>query len=289
MSHPTAHDFIPKRAATHPARHALVAFGSAVPIGLVGALIGLGGAEFRLPILVGALGYPSRRAIPLNLAISFLTLGMAFFVRGRILPWKQVIAFWPLLGALLLGSLSMAFGGAGWLPRLGQKHLERAIFWLLAGLGVLLMAEAFMPLAPQGRGIAAGGAQYLLAFVAGLGIGLVSSLLGVAGGELIIPTLVFIFGFEVKLAGSASVLLGLPTITVGLLRHLRHGRLTPQESLWVILPMGIGTFLGGWFAGPLLGRIAPGALKVLLGLILLFSAWRVFHPNQDHTAASDAA
>lgn len=289
MSHPAVHDSTHNGATAHPARHVLVAFGSAIPIGLVGALIGLGGAEFRLPVLVGALGYPSRRAIPLNLAISFLTLGMAFFVRGRVLPWEQVIAFWPLLGALLVGSLSMAFWGAGWLPRLRQRHLERAIFGLLAGLGVLLIAEAFLPLAPQGRGIATGAAQYLLAFTAGLGIGLVSSLLGVAGGELIIPTLVFIFGLDVKLAGSASVLIGLPTVTVGLLRHLHHGRLTPQEGLWVILPMGIGTFLGGWFAGPLLGRIAPGALKVLLGLILLFSAWRVFHPNRNHAAAADAA
>jgi len=133
----------------------------------------------------------------------------------------------------------MAFGGAGWLSRLRQKHLECAIFCLPAGPGSLLMAEAFLPLAPQRRGIAAGAAQYLLAFAAGLGIGLVSSLLGVAGGELIISTLVFIFGFEVKLAGSAGVLIGLPTVTVGLLRHLRHGRLAPQEGLWVILSIGI--------------------------------------------------
>lgn len=239
MSHPTVHDSVPKRTGTHLARSVLVAFGSAIPIGFIGALIGLGGAEFRLPLLVGALGYPSRRAIPLNLAVSFLTLGMAFFVRGRVLPRERMIAFWPLLGTLLLGSLSTAFWGAGWLPRLRQTHLERAIFGLLAGLGVLLIAEAFLPLAPQGHGIASGAAQYLLALGAGLGIGLVSSLLGVAGGELIIPTLVFIFGFEVKLAGSAGVIIGLPTVTVGLLRHLRHGRLAPQEGLWVIFSIGI--------------------------------------------------
>lgn len=181
MSHPTIPDSVFRRTAAHPTRHASVAFGSAIPIGLVGALIGLGGAKFRLPILVGALGYPSRRAISLNLAISFLTLGMAFFVRGRVLPWEQVIAFWPLLGALLLGSLSMAFWAAGWLPRLRQSHLERAIFGLLAGLGLLLIAEAFVPLLPVERGLVTGAAQYLLAFIAGLGIGLVSSLLAWLG------------------------------------------------------------------------------------------------------------
>ncbi|WP_299029805.1 sulfite exporter TauE/SafE family protein [uncultured Thermanaerothrix sp.] len=282
--HGSAH----KVEASYPVRRVGVAFLSAVPIGLVGTLIGLGGAEFRLPLLVGVLGYSSRRAVPLNLAISFLTLGMALFVRGRVLPWGQVMAFWPLLGALLLGSLSAAFWGAGWLPRLRQSHLERAIFGLLAGLGLLLIVEAGVPLLPAGRGLATGAAQYPVAFIAGLGIGLVSSLLGVAGGELIIPTLIFIFGMEIKLAGSASVLIGLLTVTIGLLRHLHQGRLSPQEGLQVILPMGAGTFLGAWLAGPLLGQIAPGALKFLLGLILLVSAWRVFRPTRAHAAGADA-
>jgi uncharacterized protein len=40
------------------------------PIGLRGGLIGLGGAEFRLPVLAGVFGYAARRAVALNLAIS---------------------------------------------------------------------------------------------------------------------------------------------------------------------------------------------------------------------------
>ncbi len=66
-----------------------------MPIGLVGALSGMKDAESRLPVLVGALGYPSAAPIPLNLVIGFLTLGMAFSVRGRVLPWEQVIRSSP--------------------------------------------------------------------------------------------------------------------------------------------------------------------------------------------------
>jgi hypothetical protein len=40
------------------------AFGYAVPIAVLGGLIGLGGAEFRLPVLAGPLGYSARRAVP---------------------------------------------------------------------------------------------------------------------------------------------------------------------------------------------------------------------------------
>jgi hypothetical protein len=40
-----------------------------------------------------------------------------------------------------------------------------------------------------------------LGLTAGLVIGVVSNLFGVAGGELIIPTLVLLFGLDIKLAG----------------------------------------------------------------------------------------
>ena len=36
----------------------------------------------------------------------------------------------------------------------------------------------------------------------GLVVGVVSSMLGVAGGELLIPSLVFIFGADIKIAGT---------------------------------------------------------------------------------------
>ena len=44
-----------------------------------------------------------------------------------------------------------------------------------------------------------------------------SSLLGVAVGELIIPTLVFDFGVGIKTAGTASLLISLPTVAVGVI------------------------------------------------------------------------
>ena len=45
--------------------------------------------------------------------------------------------------------------------------------------------------------------------VIGLVVGIVSSMLGVAGGELLIPTLVFVFGADIRVAGTASLRLDL--------------------------------------------------------------------------------
>ncbi|WP_239506574.1 TSUP family transporter, partial [Enterobacter hormaechei] len=57
--------------------------------------------------------------------------------------------------------------------------------------------------------------------LAGFGIGVVASLMGVAGGELLIPTLVLLFGAEIKLAGSLSLAVSLPTMIVGFMRYSR--------------------------------------------------------------------
>ena len=50
-------------------------------------------------------------------------------------------------------------------------------------------------------------------------IGLVSSALDVAGGELIIPSPIFAFGAEIKVAGSAILFISLLTALMGVVRY----------------------------------------------------------------------
>ena len=46
----------------------------------LGRSLGLGGGEFRLPVLMYVVGYPARTAVPLNLAVSLVTLTFALVV-----------------------------------------------------------------------------------------------------------------------------------------------------------------------------------------------------------------
>jgi uncharacterized protein len=109
-----------------------------------------------------------------------------------------------------------------------------------------------------------------------LGIGLISSLLGVAGGEVIIPTLVFAYGAEIKVAGTASLLISLPTVAVGIVRHARRGSYERQALRRTVAPMGIGSVIGAVIGGLLAGIVPSSVLKFGLGLILIGSAVRVF-------------
>ena len=102
--------------------------------------------------------------------------------------------------------------------------------------------------------------------------------LGVAGGELIIPTLVFAFGAGIKTAGTASLLISLPTVAVGVLRHRRLGSFTDRADLTqTVAPMGLGSVIGAVVGGLFVGVVPAAVIKLVLGVILIVSAVRIFY------------
>jgi uncharacterized membrane protein YfcA len=262
---------------TRPQRPAFaVALGTVV--GTAGGLIGLGGAEFRLPALVGVLRFSAREAVAINLVASFIVLAAAFPFRAATAPWDQITPHLPAVLGMLAGSMSAAWVGAGWLRRASDKLLGRLILILLVALGFVLIAEGLFVAEPSrlvGQGLVP---TVGVAAVCGVFIGLVSSLLGVAGGELIIPVFILLFGVDVKVAGSMSMLVGMPTIAVGLLRHFGAGSVLREDAVWrtTILPLGAGSILGAVLGAMLLGVVPSQVLKIGLGLILIWSAWSVF-------------
>src|SRR5580765_736486 len=253
--------------------NALVGFA----VGVAGGLVGLGGAELRLPYLVGTLRLPLRTAIPVNLAVSLLTLLAALPTRLYTLKTASLAPFLYETLALAFGAVLGAYAGVSWLKRLSPLALKRAVFALLLALGIVMIAEALVSIAPLGilplfmfPRIASG-------LALGLVIGAISGLLGVAGGEVIIPTLILGFGAPIKSAGSLGQMVSIPTVLTGFIRHYRAGALDNRELVtYVVVPMGIGAIAGG-VAGGLLSALAPsGLLKAMLGVILIVSALKVF-------------
>jgi uncharacterized membrane protein YfcA len=248
-----------------------------VPIGLLGGLIGLGGAEFRLPILAGVFRYGARRAVALNLAISLITVVSALLIRAGTLSFAPLVALLPVAVAMTAGAVSAAYLVTALVHRVSEHLLERFIMIFLVAIGTALIVEAFLPREVPGLLPDELLVRLLAAVLFGLGIGLVSSLLGVAGGELIIPTLVFAFGADIKAAGTLSLLISLPTVAVGVVRHRKLGAFSDREDLkQTVVPMGAGSVVGAVLGGLLVGIVPADALKVLLGVILIWSAVRIF-------------
>jgi uncharacterized membrane protein YfcA len=120
-----------------------------------------------------------------------------------------------------------------------------------------------------------GAAQAVAGVFAGFVIGIVAALLGVAGGELLIPTLVLLFGADIKLAGSLSLAVSLPTMLVGFARYSRNRSFVVlDENCRFVLVMATGSIVGSFIGGQLLGLVPTPVLLPLLAVILVLQQSR---------------
>jgi uncharacterized membrane protein YfcA len=251
------------------------AFGSGAAIGTLGGLIGLGGAEFRLPLLISMFNFRGLEAVILNKATSLVVVATALPFRARTVPFAEIGLHWPVILNLLAGSLVGAYVGASWATRLKSETLYKIIAVLLVLIaGVLLFAhDTAAGTAPPLTG------AYLVSagVAAGFVIGVVASLLGVAGGEFLIPTLILLFGADVKLAGSLSLAVSLPTMLVGFARYSRDQSFSVLRANWpFMLAMAAGSMVGTFIGGLLLGLVPSTILLPGLAAILAISAVKVW-------------
>lgn len=119
------------------------AFLYGAPIGLLGGLIGLGGAEFRLPVLTGVFRYSAKQAVPLSLAISLFTVVAAFATRASLASLQSLPPIVPLLCMLGAGSMLGAYVGSGYLYQLHERGMEKLVTALLIIIGCCLLLNLF--------------------------------------------------------------------------------------------------------------------------------------------------
>ncbi len=263
---------------SHRENNKATVFGSGTLIGALGGLIGLGGAEFRLPLLIGLFGFGALEAIILNKAMSLVVVATALPFRAFSVPYEAVFERWDIIVTLLAGSLAGAWFGAGWATKLKSKTLYRVLAVLLVGIaGALLFGHET---SSTGVALFHGVLLALVGIVVGFGIGVVAALMGVAGGELLIPTIVLLFGADIKLAGSLSLAVSLPTMIVGFTRYSRDQSFSIiRAQRPFILVMAVGSIIGTFIGGQLLGLIPTAYLLPLLAAILLISSVKVWRHN----------
>ena len=113
--------------------------------------------------------------------------------------------------------------------------------------------------------------------VAGLGIGVVAAVMGVAGGELLIPTITLLYAVDVKLAGSLSLLVSLPTMLVAFFRYSRDRAFgVLRQHGGFVVAMSAGSVAGSVAGGLLLDAVPTVVLVPLVVVLLLVSAVKVW-------------
>jgi len=114
--------------------------------------------------------------------------------------------------------------------------------------------------------------------------------MGVAGGELLIPTIVLLFGADIKTAGSLSLAVSLPTMLVAFARYSRDGSLSViRRHARLAAVLALGSITGTIVGGLLLGVVPDAVLVPALTLLLVLSSIKVWrHATTEHRAAQMA-
>lgn len=256
------------------------AFAWGALVGILGGLIGLGGAEFRLPVLVSIFNYRTLQAIIINLIVSLVTVTFSFIFRSGVLGLENVAANWAVITNILAGSLIGSYVGVHYATRINERVLNRVVVVFLIFVSLVLLGHSLI-FSFEGLQLPSL-LRISFGFLAGIIIGIFSSMLGVAGGELIIPTIILLFSVDIKLAGSLSLAISIPTILMGLFKYRSQQRLKevkPEQRL--IVSMAAGSILGAFVGSNLLRYVSSSLLYLILGTILLLSALKLARHKPD--------
>ena len=253
----------------------IAVFASGLSVGTLGGLIGLGGAEFRLPLLIGLFGFGALPAVIINKAISLVVVASSLPFRAGSIPFSQILERWDVIVTLLAGSLAGAWVGADWATSLRSRPLYKVLAVLLVAIAAVLLF-GHTP-ASGGSPSLSGKTLVAVGVVAGFGIGAVAALMGVAGGELLIPTIVLLFGADIKVAGSLSLIVSLPTMIVGFVRYSQDQSFSViRAERRFLAVMVIGSIVGTFIGGQLIGVAPTEVLLPILAAILLVSSVKVW-------------
>lgn len=255
----------------------ILSFAIGGPIGCLGGLIGLGGAEFRLPFLLKTFNKTAKKAVALNMLISLITVSSAIYFRSCNFNISIIVPQVLLMVAIIVGSTTGAYWGIGMLTKVSDVLFKKVLLTLLLIMGLLLISESFITFGSMGIMFGSIYTELIVAVFCGILIGIISSLLGVAGGEVIIPILILLFGIDVKLAGTMSLIISLPTMLVGITRHTKNKMYTDKFELSsLVLPMGIASIIGASIGAFLVIYAPSELLKIILGALLIFTSIKLF-------------
>jgi uncharacterized protein len=108
-------------AAPARARSLSAALATGAGVGLLGGLIGLGGAEFRLPLLIGLVGFAALQAVIMNKAMSLIVVVTALPARLVAVPFDTVSGYWFVVSTCSPAASSAPGLGPPGLPECAQQ------------------------------------------------------------------------------------------------------------------------------------------------------------------------
>ena len=233
----------------------IIAAVGALMVGLTLGLLGGGGAIVTVPVLVYALGLDPKLAVVMALPI----VGGVSAI-GVLQHWRQGNVDFRTAGALGVAAMVGAFGGA----KLAQFVSGTVQLLLLAAL---MLGSAFSMLrAPKIAAVESESRNLgVTVLLVGLGVGVLTGLLGIGGGFLLVPALVLLAKVPMRQAVGTSLTVIAMNTVAGYLGYL--GRVVMPWML--VLQFGAIAAVGIVIGTALVPRIPQAGLKKSFGVLLI--------------------
>ena len=118
------------------------------------------------------------------------------------------------------------------------------------------------------------GESISLLIMVGLAAGILSGLVGVGGGIIIVPALVFFLGFtQLQAQGTSLGLLLLPVGIFAVINYYKAGHI----DLKVVGIMSLAFVAGGFIGSKLALTINQEVVKKIFAILLFYTAFRLLH------------
>lgn len=239
----------------------------ALVVGLTLGLLGGGGSILTVPTLVYALGVEPKAAVVMSLPI----VGGAALI-GAIQQWR--VGHIELKSAIPFGIAAMvgAFGGA----RVAGLLSGRTQLFILGTVMLIAAISLAWPprISPKDVPEKEARRSSLGLLSVGVGVGVLTGLVGVGGGFLIVPALVLLGGLSMTHAVGTSLLVIAMNTAAAYAGH--HGM---EFVMWdLVLLFGafvaVGIVLGGRILRHINQTVLKRAFSVLILVIALLLIWQ---------------
>ncbi|MDY7015773.1 MAG: sulfite exporter TauE/SafE family protein [Cyanobacteriota bacterium] len=231
----------------------IVGYFLAIGIGISLGLLGGGGSVLALPVLVYIMGIAPKPAIAMTLIIvgSVSLLGIIPHARRGNLNLKMALIFGT---ATMLGAyLGARMAALPWATGSLQMTLFAVSMSIAAGLMIYRTAKT-PPSSHEDELDSIGYAKplckycWLWLMTEGIGVGLLTGLVGVGGGFAIVPALVLLGKIPMRQAIGTSLLIIACNSLAGLLGYLGQIAIDWQLTVSFAFLAGLGTLMGAYLA-----------------------------------------
>lgn len=256
-------------------------------IGFLAGLFGVGGGFLMTPLLI-FIGVPPAVAVATqanHVVASSVSGVMAHFKRGNVDVRMGLVL---LAGGFLGSTVGVALFSL--LRGLGQIDLVISLSYvlLLGIIGILLFLEGGRALMRRRRKVAAPSRKghawaagwplrmrfpksrlyisALLPLSLGFGVGVLSAIMGVGGGFILVPLMIYVLGMPTTVViGTSLFQIIFVSANVTFLQATQNQTVDLVLALLLVLGGVVGAQLGGRFAA----RLPADSLRIMLGLLIL--------------------